>query len=219
MDTQSASGSALTPYNPLGVENKSSTYFNLKGAYERVLSPGWSLQASLRTVKDYEAANDYAPPPEMGETTGAKRSETDIFLGMEHRFFYPRHYFTIQAGVRAYFVDILTQGPQKSQNLTFSGSYTNFGFFGIYALGGYHVLLGSMVEASLSMGGTAQTSGDSSRNSQLGILSIKDRLVDTFSLGVEIDQEYAGYNFRSSSIAGDAHTWIMSPMVFTEFKF
>jgi len=219
-DTFAQSG---VKYSPLGVTYRTYTVLNITGSYDYVLSPFWSFHSSLRVVKNYMDPFDYEQSG--GQTfvsDGSKKSTTDVFLGMERRFFKPRSYLGVEGGVRAYFAGIPGNlKPTQSQSMVGStvGQYFAYGFFGFYLFGSYDWLLGSRFDLNLKLGGSALTSGESSRVSQISLLQVRKRISDTVGFGVKFTEELANYNLRGDQISGDAHSLTLYPEFFAEVKF
>jgi hypothetical protein len=153
----------------------------------------------------------------------SKKSTTDFFLGLERRYFEPRKYFAIEAGVRAYFTGIVST-VQPTQVTTPSGvtdgEYDGYGFFGLYALASYDWLLGNRFEFNVKLGGAGMTTGDSSRVSEIAILKIRKRVTDTVGFGFRFEEELAAYSFRNgTALSGDGHELDLFPEAFVEFRF
>jgi hypothetical protein len=136
-------------------------------------------------------------------------------LGIERRFFFPRHYWVLQTGVRASFVDLPVDGGFGDNQLVLS----NFGFFGIYAAGGYRRLLGDKYDGSILLGATYQTTGDSYRAIQSATLEVRRQLTDSIHLGVKLDEVLTAYRLNADLVvSGQGHTLSIRPSVVIDWS-
>jgi hypothetical protein len=210
-------------YSPFGVTLLTDTILNIDVSYDYILSPAWSFHSSARVIKNYASFDDFdSGDSQTYVNDGSKKSTTDIFLGIERRFFEPRSYFTLEGGVRAYFagiVDSQQATQQGAPNNLQIGDYNPYGFFGAYLLASYDLLLGSHFDLNFKGGASFLTSNASSRFSQLAFLKLRKRFSDNLGFGFRFEEELAEYNFRDQQLFGDAHELDLFPEFFVEYKF
>lgn len=182
--------------SPGNFQYNSSTLQHLQLEYDYRLDPYYSIQFGYRNDRTVLTKNDV-----QGENLGNRRliqDENIVFMGLQRRYFWPRHYFTLSGAIRISYLDI------PDHNAPGLLAINNFGFFGFSATGGWRHLIGRQAEAGISLGTVFQYSGDSSRTGGfLGIDYVKSINSNLF-FGARTDIGYIYYKFEASDTQGRA---------------
>ena len=200
------------PISPAAVTSAKRTFANGQMLYSYWLNPHFSLEFKLRLDSNDFDANSYEIP---GGQLPTKAYETIIALGLEKRFFEPNYFYTVQAGVVVSYIDLAITSTTSNQFL----DYETFGFFGFYAMGGYHRFFGENWEAIIRAGGMFQHTGDSYRLSQVAIIEVKRSLGEWLAVGFWSDEVLSQYRMNATLLKGEGHSLSFRPMLFLEFKF
>jgi hypothetical protein len=197
---------------PYSVIYKARSYLNGQINYDYRLNSYYSLQFSFREDRTQIGASDFESRPLQPTYT---QNETQLGVGVEKRIFYPRHYFALQTGVRATFLDLPIDDGYDDNLLQFS----EFGFFGLYGSVAYHRLLGRYYEGALLLGAAYQHTGDSYRATQYASIEVRRQITDYIHVGLKLDEVLAAYRFNAELLTGQAHMLTFRPTLFVDWSF
>lgn len=198
---------------PYSVIYKSHSYVNGQLNYDYRLSPYYSLQFALRVAKSEIGGSDYQSRPDQPTLN---QYETQPSIGIERRFFYPRHYWSLETGVRATFVDMPIYDYNADDGRL---AFSNFGFFGPYGSIAYHRLFGEVYDGALLIGAAYQSSGDSQRATQYASIEARRQITEYFHVGLRVEEIVAAYQFNSTDVTGSAHSLSFQPAIFVDWSF
>ncbi|MGK5085362.1 hypothetical protein WDW37_18910 [Bdellovibrionota bacterium FG-1] len=199
--------------SPSSVRIRYTNWADAQFNYDYRLDSHDSLQILYREERSRPEGGDF-----IDRTNQAQMVQYETIFGafMERRFFLPHQYFSVQLGVRISYIDLpIHPAGRRAETL----SSDVFAFFGGWAVGGYHRLLGRSFEASVFFGAGAQFTGASGRYTQYGGLELKRQLSEGFGLGVRFDELLTAYRFNETNLAGSGHALNFMPIFFTEIGF
>jgi hypothetical protein len=176
------------------------------------------LQFAFSEVKNSIGASNYE---NQFEQDTLNQFDTEISVGVERRFFFPKHYFVLQTGVLASFVDMPTDSgnPGPSGNDLFQ--YSDLGYFGLYGAVGVRRLFGESFDCLVLLGTSYQNSGDSYRATQYARIEARRQLTDFIHVGIKLDEFLAAYRFNENSnvLIGQGHSLTWRPALFVDWSF
>jgi hypothetical protein len=199
--------------SPASVIFRKRSWLNGQVGFDYRVTPYYSLQFAARQDRATLDAADYESRPTQEALT---QTETVFGVGVERRFFKPRHYFMVQGGVRVSYIDIPVLAlTSQLDHLVFNA----FGFFGPYAAIGARQLLGRDYDAGVILGGMFQYSGDSSRYSQYAAIEARRTVADWMHVGVRIDEIVSAYRFAADNLEGSGHSLTLRPLLIIDMSF
>lgn len=187
------------------------SFINLQTEYDYRLSPYTSIAAGIRAERSTLKNGDFEARPQQDPLS---QDEIMFSGGVERRYFWPKHYWTLLVGLRVSYLDTPMLKPGKTQI-----EMTNLVFVGPSAIVGFHKDLSNKTLFSTRLGGVAQYTGSELRLVQLGELELKRTLNDSIALGLRFSETFSYFSYDSDDLNGSARSLGVRPLFFMEVRF